>query len=141
MPLSREPAVTPEITPRLDLHTLGTIDLRRAGEQMRPVLAQPKRFALFVYLAARRARGFTRRDSILPLFWPEHDESRARTSLRQSLRFLRTALGDDVFERRGDDEIRVADTVAFDADAFAAAVRDGKLEEALDLYRGDFLAG
>ena len=141
MPLSREPAVTLEITPRLDLHTLGTIDLRRAGEQMRPVLAQPKRFALFVYLAARRARGFTRRDSILPLFWPEHDESRARTSLRQSLRFLRTALGDDVFERRGDDEIRVADTVAFDADAFAAAVRDGKLEEALDLYRGDFLAG
>ena len=141
MPLPREPVVTPQITPRLELQTLGTIDLRRAGEQMRSVLAQPKRFALFAYLVAKRARGFTRRDSILPLFWPEHDESRARTALRQSLRFLRSSLGDDVFERRGDDEIRVGDIIAYDADDFSHALREGRLEDALETYRGDFLAG
>jgi len=68
------------------LHTLGQLDLRDCfNESVRAVLVQPKRFALLVFLAAARPSGFRRRDLLLPLFWPELDEDRARNALRQAL--------------------------------------------------------
>ncbi|MBA2671622.1 MAG: winged helix-turn-helix domain-containing protein [Gemmatimonadetes bacterium] len=77
------------------LHVLGGADLRhpvlgRAGS----VLAQPKRFALLAYLALANPGAFSRRDTLLALFWPESDTERARSSLRSSLHSLRKALGD-----------------------------------------------
>ena len=126
----------------IELRTLGTLDLRtRAGLELRSVLAQPKRFALLIYLAVAQPRGFHRRDRIVALFWPESDEERARGALRQALSFLRRSLGDEVIRTRGEEEIAVeqralwCDAVAFEELAAAEPA------EALALYRGDFLQG
>ena len=124
------------------LDTLGAIDLVCQDGSLRTVLAQPKRFAVLAYLALQSRRGFIRRDTVLSVFWPEHDQGRARTSLRQALRFLRAAMGEDVFDRRGDEEITVRDgAVDCDVARFERAIAERRLDAALDEYRGDFLAG
>ena len=126
----------------LALHTLGTLDLRGpADADCAAVLAQPKRLALLIYLAAASPRRFHRRDSLLALFWPELDESHARAALRRTLYFLRNALGAEAIVGRGDDEIGASESLACDAAEFEAALARGDLARALELYRGDFLAG
>lgn len=126
---------------RLDV--LGRLALHGAdGGEIRSVLAQPKRLALLVYLAVEADRGFHRRDHLFGLFWPELSQAHARQALRQALYVLRNALGDDVITSRGADEIGIAaNVVQCDACAFQQLVRERRLEDALALYHGDFLAG
>ena len=87
---------------------LGTIALESSdGRELRSVLAQPKRFALLAYLAAR-PRALHRRDTLLATFWPDADDTHARWALSQALRFLRKELGgpsNAVVQSRGADEI------------------------------------
>ncbi|HEX6913435.1 MAG TPA: hypothetical protein VF142_23725, partial [Longimicrobium sp.] len=124
------------------LHLLGTLDLRRDAVEVRSVLAQPKRLALLAYLASATPRGFHARDTLLALFWPESDQERARNSLRQALHQLRRSLGDDVVVGRGDREVGLdPETFWCDAAAFDEAVREGRHEDALKLYRGDLMPG
>lgn len=124
------------------LQTLGAVDLRRDDVEVRSVLLQPKRLALLVYLAAARPRGFHSRDTLLGLFWPESDDDRARNALRQALHWLRRSLGPDAVESRGDREVGVRPEVLWsDAAAFDDALEEGRLEDALALYRGDFMPG
>jgi DNA-binding SARP family transcriptional activator/Flp pilus assembly protein TadD len=125
------------------LRTLGALDLRAVnGEELRVVLAQPKRFALLAYLAAATPRGAHQRDTLIALFWPEQDSEHARNALSQSLHFLRRWLGADVIVGRGADEITVnRDLLWCDAVAFEEALAAGRPTEALELYRGDFLHG
>ena len=60
-------------------YTLGSLDLQASdGRQLKSVLAQPKRVALLAYLAACGKGDSHRRDTLLGLFWPDLDESRAR---------------------------------------------------------------
>ncbi len=125
------------------LQTLGVLDLRSAdGAELRAVLAQPKRLALLIYLAAGAPHGFHRRDTILALFWPERDLESARASLSRAVYFLRHELGAGILLSRGDEEIGL-DHERFwcDAAAFDDAVRGGKHHDAIDLYRGDLLPG
>ena len=125
------------------LSTLGSVDLRAPDDRVLDgVLAQPKRLALLVYLAAARSAGFHRRDRLVALFWPELDDARARDALSQALRFVRQALGSDAVVTRGVDEVGVdRDRVWCDAVAFRAALDEGRSVDALQLYRGDFLDG
>ena len=124
------------------LQTLGAVDLRNDGKEVSTVLAQPKRLALLAYLASARPRGFHSRDTLLALFWPESDDERARNSLRQALHHLRRSLGETAIVGRGDREVGV-DTalVRCDAAEFDEAIEAGRPEDALALYRGDFLPG
>ena len=86
------------------LRVLGQVDLRDPeGREVTAVLVQPKRLALLAYLVAFRPQRMHRRDALLPLFWPDIPESRARSSLRQALHQLRQALGPDVLITRGAD--------------------------------------
>jgi TolB-like protein/DNA-binding SARP family transcriptional activator/Flp pilus assembly protein TadD len=124
----------------IQLQLLGAIELRRDGVDVRSVLVQAKRLALLAYL--RMAPGFVPREKLLGLFWPESDDERARNALRQSLHFLRRSLGDEVVVGRGDQEVGIdASQVDCDAAAVAKAVSAGRLEDALSLYRGDFMTG
>ena len=127
---------------RLELRLLGSADLRpTGGAELREVVRQPKRLALLAYLAVERAPRFHRRDSLLALFWPEMDAQHARASLRRTLHFLRTYLGDQALETRGDEVGVVAEHLWCDVTAFLGALDDGRPEAALDLYRGDLLEG
>ncbi len=125
----------------IELHTFGRVELKSSdGHEIRAVLAQPKRAALLVYLAAARPRGFQRRDALLALFWPELDQERARAALRKAVHHLRRALGEESIEGRGDEELRLADQVVWcDAAGFEAALDGGDPETAVGLYRGPFL--
>ncbi|MFW5950844.1 MAG: BTAD domain-containing putative transcriptional regulator [Gemmatimonadota bacterium] len=125
----------------LDLQALGPVDLHGDGDPV-AVLAQPKRLALFAYLALARPRGFQRRDTLLGVFWPELDQSRARKALSQSLFFLRRALPEGVLVTRGAEEVGVSPgRVHRDVVAFERAIEEERWAEALALYRGDLLAG
>jgi DNA-binding SARP family transcriptional activator/TolB-like protein/thioredoxin-like negative regulator of GroEL len=127
----------------IELRTLGAIELTSAdGRPLASVLTQPRRTALLSYLTLVSPRGFRRRDSVLATFWPEHDTDQARHALRQSIYFLRQALGAATIVSRGDDELGVpAGQVRCDAIEFERALDGGRLEDALALYRGDLLSG
>lgn len=127
----------------IELHLLGPLSLQdEDGGAILSVLAAPKRLAFLSYLALARPGEFHRRDSLLALFWPESAERQARTSLRNMLFELRQALGRDVLVNRGAGEVGLEkDRLRCDAWAFAEAAEAGRLEEALELYRGDLLEG
>jgi TolB-like protein/DNA-binding SARP family transcriptional activator len=132
-----------EGSPVIELRTLGVLDVRDSdGRELQPVLAQPKRLALLVYLALARPRPFHRRDAIVAFFWPELDQDHARGALRVALRFLRRQLGESVLVSRTEDELGVdTEELGCDALRFEQACEAGQLEEALALYRGDLLEG
>ena len=126
----------------LRLRTLGGLDLTADDGHPHSLLSQPKRLGLLVYLAMANGHGYRRRDNILPLFWPELDDVRARGALRQAMYVLRHELGDGVIRTRGDDELGVdPDALWLDVVAFDAAFAAGDHRAATDLYRSDFLEG
>ena len=126
----------------IELRTLGALELTSGdGREVEALLRQPKRAALFVYLAVAGSQEFHRRDTLLALFWPELDQIHARGALRQALTFLRRAVGDTVITR-GEEEIGVdSTTVSVDARAFEQLCKAGRMADALALYGGDFLNG
>ncbi|HET9274496.1 MAG TPA: BTAD domain-containing putative transcriptional regulator [Gemmatimonadales bacterium] len=123
----------------ISLRVLGGLDLRdAAGQDVRRVLAQPKRLALLAYLALTRT--VHRRDELLALFWPDLDGERARLALRQAVHFLRDALGPGVISGRSGEELAIgADEVRCDATELEEAIGADRLADAMDLYRGDLL--
>jgi len=133
----------PERFRMIELRTLGALELFSTdGAALDSVLTQRKRTALFCYLALKSPRGFCRRDTLLALFWPEHDAEQARHALRQSLYFLRHALGARAVIARGDDELAISpEVVRCDATEFERAVDKQRLNDALALYQGELLPG
>lgn len=127
----------------IQLRTLGGIALRGSdGEELRAVLAQPKRLALLVYLALAQPRGPQRRDRLIALFWPEQDAERARNALSQAVFFLRRVLGSESILNRNGDEIELNRELLWcDAIAFEEGVRAGHPDDVIELYRGELLAG
>jgi TolB-like protein/DNA-binding SARP family transcriptional activator len=125
------------------LRTLGSLQLQgAAGEELRSLLAQPRRVALLLYLALAKPRGLHRRDTLLALLWPDQDEPHARNALNQALHFLRRTLGADAIVSRADTELGLDwELLWCDAVAFEAALDAGKTAEALELYRGPLLEG
>lgn len=123
----------------IQLRILGGVELTDAnGESVDAVAVQSKRFALLVYLALARPRGWHRRDTLLALFWPDLNQTRARHALRQALHFLRKSLGDDVVQTRGAEDVAIGPALWCDAAAF----EDGAPSHAtLALSRGELLPG
>jgi serine/threonine-protein kinase len=122
------------------LQLLGSLDLRdENGRELGAVLAQPKRLAILAYLAAAFPAGPHRRDILLGLFWPELDQDHARNALNQAVRFLRRCLGDAAVVARSVEEVALGPVVGSDVRAFDAALEQGRLADALELYRGEFL--
>ncbi len=128
----------------LRFYTLGATDLSEDHDRpsSHALLAQPKRLALLTYLTVSRPGSRLFRDTLLALFWPEFDTSHARRALRQTLYHLRRELGQGVI-MSGDQSGVGVDTGRLwcDAVAFEQAIVEDRLEAALDLYRGEFMAG
>ncbi|AHM58696.1 transcriptional regulator [Flammeovirgaceae bacterium 311] len=123
------------------LYVLGPAELRNAeGELEHSFLAGPKRLALLTYLLLSRPRGFHRRDSLLPLFWPEQDQKSARNALSNMLYHIRKTLGGEAIENRGSEEIKIIPEIFWsDALAFEKALQEGDYQSAVKLYRSDLL--
>lgn len=122
---------------------LGGVELRDSnGTEQRSVIAQPKRLALLARLAHSPSRRFHSRDTLLGLLWPELDEARGRAALNQSVYYLRQALGPDVVVSRGSEELGIdPERLWCDAAEFERALDRDDAVGALELYRGDLLAG
>ena len=123
------------------LYLLGPAELRHAdGTLEQSFLSGPKRLALLAYLALDRPRGFKRRDSLLPLFWPDRGQKSARNALSNMLYQMRRSLGDDIIINRGKEEIELA-KIWCDVTAFEEARKKANLQKAFELYRGNLLEG
>jgi predicted ATPase/Tfp pilus assembly protein PilF len=102
--------------------------------------------ALLVYLAVEADRTH-RRSALAGLLWPDQPEGAARHSLTQALWNLRRTLGDDAASSllrtsRDTVEFTPNDAVSLDVAEFAVRLDGGdtrQLEQAVALYRGDFL--
>ena len=112
-----------------------------------------KAVALVTYLAVE-GQAF-RRDSLAGLLWPEHDSNQARGALRRTLSTLKKAMGGEGLLADRATVGLAPDSVSTDAVTFRSLVEQSAqsfgagdcggslplLERAMDLYRGDFLAG
>lgn len=99
-----------------------------------------KNLALIVYLARspKRARS---RDHLMGMFWADKPEPSARHSLREAIRLLRKAVGEEGLLTEHD-QVRLADdAVRLDSDEFAALEKKGDWSGAADLVAGEFLEG
>jgi len=123
----------------VELYILGPAELRADdGKLAQSFLSGPKRLALLTYLAIDKPQGFKRRDTLLPLFWPERNEKSARNALSNMLYHIRQALGKDIIRNRGKDEIELG-TLWCDVNAFEEALAEGNIHKANKLYRGNLL--
>ncbi len=118
--------------------------------------------ALLVYLAVEADRPH-QRDALATLLWPDMPDEAARHNLRQALANLRTAIGDTSatppfmlitrdtiqFNPGSDDHLDVSTFTALLVACESHAHRHlercrscaARMEQAITLYRGDFLAG
>lgn len=118
---------------------LGPPTLRDGLGQIPVGLGSGKPLALLCFLVVS---GEARRDEALALLWGDVGEDRARNAFRQALHRLRLALGDELVV--GDRQtLRIADGDRLHADVieFNTALDEGRHEDALGWYQGEFLAG
>ena len=127
----------------IQFQTLGSLDLSRSdGTEVRSVLAQPKRLALFDLSCPGQAARISATGSLVAMFWPDSNAERARAALNRSIYFLRRTLGDDVIVSRGDEELAIdAARISSDAASFVDLIEHGNPRQALELYRGELLPG
>jgi DNA-binding SARP family transcriptional activator/tetratricopeptide (TPR) repeat protein len=121
---------------------LGRLEIEGSVLDPSRFLSQPKRLALLAYLALVRGDGWTSRDELLAMFWPELDEAHARAALRQALNYLRSALGPESIESRGHHAVRAVPAhLESDAAEFLALLERGEHAAAMGRYGGDLLPG
>jgi DNA-binding SARP family transcriptional activator/pimeloyl-ACP methyl ester carboxylesterase len=141
--------------PPIDLYLLGTPRLERQGQTIS--VPRRKTLALLAYLAV--AGHMQSRETLATLFWPEYDSSKAFANLRRELSRLKDVLGDE--KLLAVDRLQVGlqpgAEVYLDVTAFRGLVNKTKthghteenacadcfqsLKEAVEIYRGDFMAG
>ncbi len=126
------------LTP-LAIRCLGPPSVRVDGHDAPPDVVWRKHLALLVYLAlspeTTRARAH-----LVGLLWAESPDDKARRSLNEAVRRLRTALGEERLLTRGDGLQLSTAGLELDVREFDALCADGQLR-ALELLRGDFLEG
>ncbi|MDE3074367.1 MAG: AAA family ATPase [Chloroflexota bacterium] len=140
---------------RLRLALLGSPQAHHGGEELR--FQTRKALALLAYLAAEP--GGHSREKLVSLFWPDADTEHGRTTLRTTLWFLRAALRppaeeEHVLSRRDLLAFRFEAEHQLDLQQLADAAELAKtphnvtpvhllprLQDAAQLYRGDFLEG
>jgi predicted ATPase/DNA-binding SARP family transcriptional activator len=144
---------------QLALYLLGPLRVELDGKLVH--IGRRKAVALLAYLLVTGPRPGAqghRRDSLATLLWPECDHSRARAELRRTLSVLRTTLGGDWFAAdRETIGLNPGASPWLDVERFHSLLLTWRghghpetdlcprclppLTEAVELYRGDFLAG
>jgi len=124
----------------LRLRTFGGCVLERDGVPLDAASGQRKALALLALVAAAGDRGINR-ERLLAWLWPDSDDARARTSLKQLIHSLRRRLEcpevlPSAAVLRFDPRI-----IGSDVTEFRHAVRTGAHERAVELHAGPFLDG
>ncbi|MFA6167906.1 MAG: AAA family ATPase [Gemmatimonadaceae bacterium] len=122
-------------SPGPTLHVLGRLELVAADGTV--LLGPGKPLALLTYLRAQSMHSATR-PHLVDLLWSDLEPERARANVRQALLVLRRLLPGDTIVSDGD-QVVLRGELAFDRDAFVAAVDRNDLSAAIALYRGDFI--
>ncbi len=122
---------------RIEIKTLGCLEIRSGLQEMTAFLDQPVRTALLIHLAVEKE---VTREGVMGLLWPDHDPDRARHTLSQTLYRLRKDLGQDWMDAKGE-RLRTTESVSVDVHLFQAALERGDIPTALRDYQGPFLAG
>ncbi len=131
--------------PDLSLNLFGGFTIQRPLAS--PVdIRSAKSKALLAYLASQPGQSHSR-DKLAALFWENSDRPQARKSLRQALAVLRSAVSDNgapIIVSDGDRLLLDSKGVVIDVAEFEHLIALGTpaaLEEAVAIYRGDFLDG
>jgi len=122
----------------LQIRTLGGFSLGMNGRTVKR-MGSHKAEALLVYLAAD-GRPHSR-EELVTLFWPESTQERASSSLRVLLSTLRKGAGDYLDITREAVGISPDALVQLDVSALEDNLENGRIEQAVEIYRGDFLQG
>jgi class 3 adenylate cyclase len=126
----------------LRVRLLGELAIEVDGEPVEPPTSRRAR-AVLAWLALER--GMHSRSRLAARFWPDVLDESARTSLRSALSALRRALGEgsERYLIAGRDDVGLAgdELVWTDVAEFERLVAADRLEEALELCRGELLAG
>src|SRR5437763_16291136 len=122
------------------LHTFGGCFLARDGKRLDALSGQRKALALLAVLAAAGEHGVSR-EMLLTYFWPESDDVRARSALKQLVHSLREQVKTPNL-LLGTAELRLNPAhIASDVADFREAERRGDHTTLVDLYTGPFLEG
>jgi DNA-binding SARP family transcriptional activator/TolB-like protein len=124
----------------LHLRTLGQLAVVSAGEPPGTAASQRKPLALLAFLAVAGERGASR-DRILAALWPDTDEARGRSALRQTLYALRRDLrAPELFVEGTALGLNPA-VISTDLDDLQRAAARRDWAELVRLYQGPFLDG
>jgi DNA-binding SARP family transcriptional activator len=124
----------------IELTLLGPPTVRVDGGDPPRELLWKKNLALLVYLA-RSPGGRRSRDHLIGVFWGDREEAKARHSLNEALRTLRSVGGQDFVETAGDQIVLHGAMVSTDARRFQAAEAIGDWAAAVRWIGGAFMEG
>ena len=124
----------------ITIRALGPVDVTVDGRPAPPELLWRKNLALLVYLA-RSPRRTRTREHLTGLLWGDKPESSARHSLREAIRVLRQAGGEDLLATEADQVRLTEGAVTLDVDRFAELADAGDAPGAAALAHGEFLEG
>jgi DNA-binding SARP family transcriptional activator/Tfp pilus assembly protein PilF len=145
MPRRRSGTVTATVTPpgyvalvgELTISLLGTPRIEVDGRPLR--VDTRKAVALLAYLAVTGRPA--RREALADLLWPGYEPANARAALRRTLSALNSGLGGRWLSPSRDAVELGGEGVQLDVARFRELLAHGRADEAVALYRGDFLDG
>lgn len=139
-PSTHSPPSAARVDTEITLRCLGAAGVFAPvnGATSTPLVGLGKQLAMLVYLALAPNRTASR-EQLADLLWADQDRANARASVRRALHHLRTHIAPWV--AWGDDHSCTASPdLCVDVTDFVTLVGAGRYAEALEHYRGDFLA-
>ena len=122
----------------LEIKALGNLTVTKDGKPL-PTLGSLRAQVLLTFLALEG--GSHNRNYLTAMFWPDSPEDKALTSLRVTLTELRKAVGEYLSINRTEVSLLPDSQVYLDIFELEKLLKQRKVTEALDLYRGDLLTG
>ena len=110
----------------------------RLREGSRTITLSPSQRCFLAYLYGHQGDG-VRREDVIPLFWPDHEEAKARRSLNQLLYSLKKRTdGIPLFESRGNHQLLKSSRVRSDLQVFEDNLEKGNLGPCFELLQKSF---